>query len=47
MHPPRLAHCVWPLSPLLGATPAARQSRFCGVSGEDRINYVVEYLEIP
>lgn len=30
MHTPRLAHCVWPLSPLQGAVPAARRSRFCG-----------------
>ena len=26
MNTPRLAHFVWPLSPLQGATPAARQA---------------------
>ncbi|VTU26518.1 PBP superfamily domain protein [Variovorax sp. SRS16] len=29
---PRLAHFVWPPTPLQGATPAVRQSRFRGVS---------------
>jgi hypothetical protein len=27
---PRLAHFVWPPTPLQGAAPAARQSRFRG-----------------
>ncbi|MDB5731205.1 MAG: polysaccharide deacetylase, partial [Variovorax sp.] len=30
-HIPRLAHFVWPPTPLQGATPAARQSRFRSV----------------
>ena len=34
-HTPRLAHCVWTLSPLQGATPVGRQSRFHGVSGKN------------
>jgi len=32
-HTPRLAHFVWPLSPLQGAVPVARQSRFHGNLG--------------
>ncbi|MDM0106431.1 hypothetical protein QTH97_15905 [Variovorax sp. J22R24] len=32
MHTPRLAHFVFPPTPLQGATPAARQNRFRGVS---------------
>jgi hypothetical protein len=32
MHTPRLAHFVWPPTPLQGATPAGRRSRFRGVS---------------
>jgi hypothetical protein len=36
-HTPRLAHSVWPPTPLQGATPAARQSRFGGVSRIDPI----------
>jgi len=30
-HTPRLAHFVWPPTPLQGAIPAARQSRFRGI----------------
>jgi len=33
MHTPRLAHFVWPPTPLEGATPVDRQSRFHGVLG--------------
>jgi hypothetical protein len=30
-HTPKLAHFVWPLTPLQGAMPAARLSRFRGI----------------
>jgi hypothetical protein len=44
-HTPRLARCAWPLSPLQGAMPVARRSRFHGISGLKARLSTVTFLE--
>ena len=43
-HTPMLAHFVWPHTPLQGATPAGRRSRFRGVSRTDSLRRCIQTL---